>query len=226
MTVSAVNNTAAAPAASSAAPANPPPNAMSVTENRFLALLVAQMKNQDPLNPLDNAQVTSQMAQLSTVQGVNQTNAQLTQLLAEFQGLQALTLAGRSVLVPGSSLTLAAPSAGAAPEAKGGVQLGADATSVTVQVKDAAGKVVRTIDLGSRQAGVASFKWDGLDGNGKALAAGTYSFSVAATSNGQPVDAQALQAAKVEGVNRSAGGIQLDLGANGLVNYADILQVL
>jgi flagellar basal-body rod modification protein FlgD len=201
-------------------------NQLAETENRFLSLLVAQMKNQDPLNPLDNAQVTSQMAQLSTVQGVNQMNTQLTALLSEFQGLQAMTLAGRSVLVAGDAMTLAAPAAGATREARGGFELGGDASSVRVVVKNPAGVVVRTIDLGARPAGIASFRWDGLDDAGATLADGRYTFTVQATAGGQTVASQTLAAARVEGVNRSANGIRLDLGALGTVGFADVMQVL
>jgi flagellar basal-body rod modification protein FlgD len=225
MPLDAVNAVNAAGAAAPAAAA-PSPGTAEATQNRFLALLVAQMRNQDPLNPLDNAQVTSQMAALSTVQGVNQMNAQLTQLLSEFQGLQAMTLAGRSVLVPGSRLALAAPAAGSPPEARGGLQLAADASSVKVEVKDAAGAVVRTIDLGARTAGISSFRWDGLADGGSAAAPGTYTFTVTATAAGKAVASQALACVRVEGVNRSAAGIQLDLGSLGTVAFVDVLQVL
>ncbi|MBK8323324.1 MAG: flagellar hook assembly protein FlgD [Betaproteobacteria bacterium] len=222
MAISAVNSATAAAATSS----NASTNQVAATENRFLALLVAQMKNQDPLNPLDNAQVTSQMAQLSTVQGVNQMNSQLTQLLSEFQNLQAMTLSGRSVLVPGDKLVLGAPATGTGLEARGGLELAGDATSVKVQVKNAAGAVVRTLDLGARAAGVSSFKWDGLGDDGKALPAGNYAFAVTANAGTQAVASQPLAAAKVEGVNRNANGIQLDLGNLGTVSFGEVLQVL
>jgi len=88
----------------------------SATEERFLTLLVAQMKNQDPLNPLDNAQVTSQLAQLSTVSGIDKLNATLQTLAGSFaqaQSLQAAVLIGHDVLVEGNALALsgAPPSA-------------------------------------------------------------------------------------------------------------------
>jgi flagellar basal-body rod modification protein FlgD len=137
-----------------------------------------------------------------------------------------MTLAGRSVLVNGNAIDLAAAANGAAVDSRGGVSLAANADSVKVDIKNAAGAVVRTIDLGSRSAGMSSFHWDGLDDAGKPLAAGTYSFNVTATAAGQPVTSQALTAAHVEGVNRSASGIQLDLGSRGTVAYTDVQQVL
>src|SRR5512139_3712212 len=82
-------------------------NSTAETKDRFLSLLVAQMKNQDPLNPLDNAQVTSQMAQLSTVQGIEDMNSKLAALASSLgtnQMAQAANLIGRGVLVPGNSI--------------------------------------------------------------------------------------------------------------------------
>ena len=78
-------------------------------QDRFLKLLTAQLKNQDPLNPLDNAQMTSQLAQISTVDGITKLNATMQAMLnnsSDSQTLQAAALVGHAVLVPGSSLTL------------------------------------------------------------------------------------------------------------------------
>ena len=76
-------------------------------QDRFLKLLVTQMKNQDPLNPLDNAQVTTQLAQISTVNGIEKLNATIEAMASSFtsgQSLQAATMIGKDVLVPGSTL--------------------------------------------------------------------------------------------------------------------------
>jgi flagellar basal-body rod modification protein FlgD len=224
-TVSSTSTTAANPFAQIGTKAAAAP-ASSATEDRFLALLMAQMKNQDPLNPLDNAQVTSQMAQLSTVQGVNQMNTQLTQLLSEFQGLQAMSLAGRSVLIAGDSIDLPAAATGVVAEGRGGFELAADAAGVVVTVKDSTGAVVRTMDLGARTAGIGSFRWDGKDDAGRTLAPGRYTFAVAATAGGKAVASQTLAAARVEGVNRAADGIRIDLGALGTRSFGEIMQVL
>src|SRR5215204_242231 len=82
-------------------------------QDRFLKLLVTQMKNQDPLNPLDNAQVTTQLAQISTVNGIEKLNATIEAMASSFtsgQSLQAATMIGKDVLVPGSTLQLAGSS--------------------------------------------------------------------------------------------------------------------
>ena len=194
------------------------------TNDRFLKLLVAQMNNQDPLNPLDNAQVTSQMAQISTVTGINTMSDTVTQLLNQFaqmQSLQAAQLTGHNVLVAGNALTLDASG-----PVMGGVQLAAGADAVTVQVNDANGNVVRTLPIGSLAAGIATFKWDGSTDSGGQAAAGNYTFTITAKSSGQAVDATALVARRVDGVSQNGTTVQLILSGMGPVPYSDIKQIL
>ena len=193
------------------------------TEDRFLALLVAQMRNQDPLNPLDNSEVTSQMAQINTVSGIERLNATLKSLASGFadgQALQAAALIGRDVLVEGSGIALGTGGAVA------GFELGEAADKVVVEIRDASGRVVHRADLGAQKAGVHSFQWDGANDAGAALAAGSYSFSLSATRGSAPVDATALSAQRVFAVSRGADGTQLDLGAAGLRPYGAVKQIL
>ncbi len=192
--------------------------------DRFLKLLVAQMNNQDPLNPLDNAQVTSQMAQINTVSGVNNLNDTVKQLLTQFNSLasmQAASLTGRNVLVEGNTLSL-----GSSGTATAGVQLDLPADKVTVEIKDAAGTVVRKIDLGKEDAGVTKFEWDGKTTSGEAAPAGSYTFSVTAKAGSTNVSATALASRQVTGVNASSGVVQLVLAGGGSVAYTDIKQIL
>ena len=192
------------------------------TQNRFLSLLVAQMKNQDPLNPLDNAQVTSQMAQLSTVQGIETMNTNLKALAASLgsnQMSQAASLIGRSVLVPGNTV-----SPGQLQDVMG-FELARPAETVTVSIKDAAGAVVRKLDLGSRDAGVNAVAWDGLTDSGTAAPAGQYSFQVDAAQGGQAVNSTALKLGTVNSVSQNAQGVQLNLAGSTSVGYADIRQI-
>ena len=192
--------------------------------DRFLKLLVAQMNNQDPLNPLDNAQVTSQMAQINTVTGINGLNDTVTKLLDQFsrlESLQAAQLTGRSVLVDGSSLTL--PDSG---NAVGGVNLDLPADTVTVEIKDAAGQVVRELQLGKQDAGVTRFEWDGRTATGDTAPAGSYTFSVTAKTGATSVSATSLASRRVDGVRTVNGAVQLVLAGGGAVAYSDIKQIL
>jgi flagellar basal-body rod modification protein FlgD len=192
--------------------------------DRFLKLLVAQMNNQDPLNPLDNAQVTSQMAQINTVSGINNLNDTVTQLLTQFNTLasmQAAQLTGRSVLVEGN--TLALPASGTA---VGGVQLDQAADTVNVDIKDAAGNVVRTLQLGKQDAGVTRFDWDGRASSGDTAPAGNYTFSVTAKAGSTSVTATALAARQVSGVRTDNGTVELVFAGGGSAAYTDIKQIL
>lgn len=201
-------------------------NGTTATElnDRFLKLLVAQMNNQDPLNPLDNAEVTSQMAQINTVTGINGLNDTVVKLLDQFarlESMQAAQLTGRSVLVDGDTLTL--PEGG---PATGGVDLATAADKVTIEIKDSAGQVVRTLQLGKNEAGVSRFDWDGKSNDGVALPPGKYTFTAKASVGTSDVIAVPLALQKVEGVRQVNGAVQLVLKGGGTVPYADVRQIL
>lgn len=188
-------------------------SAVREMSDRFLKLLVTQLKNQDPMNPMENAELTSQLAQMSTVEGVNKLNDGLAALNAQFrasQVIQGASLVGRQVLAQGDLLDLSG--VGAA----GGVALGSAADSVKVRVLDAAGGVVRTLDLGSRPAGLARFAWDGLDANGVRLADGAYGFQVQATAAGRNVPGTTYALGSVMSV--ALNGDALDVEISGLGN--------
>ena len=219
----AANPTGAANAAN-AAGANGQTTADAAQEasDRFLTLLVTQLRNQDPLNPLDNAQVTTQLAQISTVSGINKLNdtvASLSASMAAGQYLQAIGLVGRDVVVAGTKLTLAD---GKAPYA---MAIAKDADAVTVTIKDAAGVVVRTIALGAQESGIRTFSWDGMNDAGVPMAAGDYSMSVTATAGGEVVATDPLTIAKVTGVAPTANGTVLMLGSLGTIALSEILQI-
>ena len=186
--------------------------------DRFMKLLVAQMKNQDPLNPMDNAQMTSQIAQINTVGGIEKLNRTVEGLLSAFQGLQtqaATQLPGKSVLIAGNKLALGEG------EATAGVELASRADEVNVDIVGTGGKVVRSIALGAREAGVHSFTWDGLEADCSAAPQRNYLLRTAALAAGKPVEAATLTSARVQAVTQGASGVQLDLGAAGLRAYGD-----
>jgi flagellar basal-body rod modification protein FlgD len=192
-------------------------------QDRFLKLLVTQMRNQDPLNPLDNAQVTSQLAQLSTVGGLERINTTLTSVinsLAQQQGIAAAGLAGSRVAIEGDRLAL---SGGAA---SGGFGLEQAVDTATISITDAAGKTVRTIQRGTSAAGIVPFEWDGKDDAGTKLPDGDYKFSVSATAAGKPVPTTAFTIATVQGVLPATDGFVLNLGAAGMVPFASVIQIL
>jgi flagellar basal-body rod modification protein FlgD len=193
-------------------------------QDRFMTLLIAQMKNQDPLNPLDNAQVTSQLAQLSTVTGIDKLNTTLESLITDMQQTQSLTassLIGRGVLVEGSRLTLSEG------KAVFGVEMLSPADSIKIAIKDAAGNTVRTIDAGSSEGGVIPMVWDGKNDAGAAAADGSYKIEVTATLGAAAAGATALMYGDVASVSSGTGGTTLNISNSvGQTALANIKQVL
>lgn len=189
------------------------------TQDRFLKLLVTQMKNQDPLNPMDNAEITSQMAQLSTVTGIEKLNSTLA-AFTKAQSFQAVNMIGHYVLAPGSNMTLSSSSA------LGGVDLGSAADSVKVKVYDSNGALVNTLDLGKQDAGVTAFSWDGSTSSGGTAPDGSYKFVVEASNGGDAVDATALAVGKVQSVVMDDLGAALSVDGLGQVALSDVKQVL
>ncbi|HUW50392.1 MAG TPA: flagellar hook assembly protein FlgD [Sulfuricella sp.] len=218
--MSAIQTTGSATStASSSAAAT---SATQSTEDRFLKLLVTQMKNQDPLNPLDNAQVTSQMAQLSTVTGIEKLNSTLQAMSSSFianQSLQAAGMIGRSVLAPGSTLSLANG------VATGGFALSQPVDQAVVSIKDAAGNVLNSVNMGAQKTGNIMFQWDGTTNSGTAAPNGTYTFEVSALQNNQKVAVDNLALGKVNSVSLNASGATLNTDALGSVDVANVKQI-
>jgi flagellar basal-body rod modification protein FlgD len=192
-------------------------------QDRFLTLLITQLKNQDPLSPLDNAQLTSQLAQISTVQGIEKLNATLATLSGSFdagQSLQAANLVGRQVIVAGNALELDASGA------NGAFSLSQAADRLTVTVTDAAGVVVHHVELGAQPAGMQVFAWDGMSDSGARAVDGRYQFSITAAANGKPVTADTLSVGRVDGITRASDGTTLNVGSLGTKTLADIKRIM
>ena len=185
------------------------------SEDRFLKLLVAQMKNQDPMNPLDNAQVTSQMAQINTVSGIeklNTTVAGLNGQLVQLQALQGATLVGRDVTVAGNRLAVA-DGVGV-----GGFELTSAADQVTVDIVNAAGRVAASLPLGAMSAGRHAFEWPAgsvVDGDG-------YRFRVTATQGSASVLGETLMRDRVDAVSHSGNNVNLELRHSGVAGYDSV----
>ena len=204
---------------------NPSRKAKSTTQDaqdRFMTLLVTQMRNQDPLNPLDNAQVTSQLAQLSTVNGIEKLNATMESLMASYQAsqtVQATNMIGRGVFVPGSDLALEDG------KALFGFELPEPADKVVVTISDATGKVVHSMDLGEMKAGVHPLAWDGKTDK-ETLEDGEYTFKVKATRGDEKVEAVNLSFGVVNSVTTNTQGVKLTLPGIGDFSMSDVKQIL
>jgi flagellar basal-body rod modification protein FlgD len=173
----------------SSAAAAPDPSAATAssssslaTEQTFLTLLVAQLANQDPLQPTQGTDFVTQLAQFAQVEQSENQTSQLQTMSSQLSGLsnnQSTVLVGQTVTIQGNTVTydgnVSTPSS---------VTLASAASSVTATISDSSGNVIRTMQLGAKAAGVVSVPWDGHEDSGANAPAGTYTVNVTATDSG------------------------------------------
>ncbi len=213
------------PSAAAGTPAAPRSPANELGQEQFFELMITQLKNQDPLKPMQNGEFLAQLAQFSTVKGIQNLQDSFTQFSAGMQSAQALqasSLVGRSVLLPGDSVALTEGGS-----ASGAVNLTNAASAVTIEVLDPSGQVVDRIELGAQPAGQVNFTWDGKTAGGSPAPAGAYSLRAQATSGGKDEAVATLIAAKVESVSLGGPqGLLLNLAGYGSVALTDIRQIM
>lgn len=201
-----------------------PLSATSATEiqDRFLKLLVTQLRNQDPLRPMDNAQITTQLSQISTVSGIdklNDTVAGLATAMVASQTMNSAAMIGRQVLAPGSTLTLADK------RAAGAIGLTEPADRVTLAIMGPAGDVVRRLELGPTPAGLQAFAWDGTAEGGRTAKDGSYTYRIEAVRNGKPLAASQYSVGTVTGVAVSGKDPTVIVNGGAEVRIADVKRV-
>ncbi|MDR2364285.1 MAG: flagellar hook assembly protein FlgD [Zoogloeaceae bacterium] len=197
-------------------------SAAAEMSDRFMTLFLAQLRNQDPLNPMENAEMTSQLAQMNMVSGLEQLNATMQTLLGSYDealSLQAANLIGKNVLVPGDQLALTEEGS------LFGIDLTTPADKVEISILDANGVEIARQSLGQLNAGSQAFYWDGTDQNGDVAAPGTYRFSVLASLAGESVGATALQAGTVSALIRGGNGFVIEVAGVGNVALDNVKQV-
>lgn len=173
-------------------------------QEEFLELMMQQLKNQDPMKPMDNGEFLGQMAQFSTVSGIEAMQSSLdnlSQTYAVGQTLQSAQLVGQEVLIESSDLVLAQEG-----PAGGRFELSASSSDVKLDIRDATGAQVRQIDLGEYPAGRHDFSWDGKTSDGTRLPPGTYTADIT-SSNGETYEAAIVMGARVVD--------SVEFGANG-----------
>jgi flagellar basal-body rod modification protein FlgD len=192
---------------------------MTEASDRFLKLLVTQMQNQDPLNPMDNAQVTSQMAQISTVTGIEKLNTSISSMTSQFtqmQALQGAALVGRDITIEGTRVDIADG------KGYGGFELAGTADTVKVEVLSPAGRVVDSMDLGSLKAGRHGFEWSSETSAAIADNTAGYTFRVTAKSGTAAVTSTPLVVDRVLAVSTEGGALTLTTQHSGDVAYTDV----
>lgn len=199
-------------------------NSAEDLQNQFLTMLVTQLQNQDPTNPMDNSQLTTQLAQINTLSGIEKLNTTLGSISGQIstsQNLQSTTLIGHGVMVDGSQILV-----GSGTTTPFGVELTTASTATTATIKDSTGATVRTIDLGALSSGVHTFSWDGTLTDGSTAPDGKYSVSIAASNGSTQLVAQPLNYAYVSGVSTTDDTSTLDLGTMGTATLDEVRQIL
>ncbi|WP_313773430.1 flagellar hook assembly protein FlgD [Enterobacter huaxiensis] len=201
-------------------------------QSSFLTLLVAQLKNQDPTNPMQNNELTTQLAQISTVSGIEKLNTTLGSVSGQIdnsQSLQAANLIGHGVMIPGTTVLAGSTTTGGSTTTSTtpfGVELQQAADKVTATITDSTGAVVRTIDIGELSAGVHTFTWDGSMTDGTTAPNGSYKVAISASNGSTQLVAQPLQFGLVQGVIKSSDGNKLDLGTSGTTTLDEVRQII
>ena len=201
------------------AAAKTPLSEANASQDRFLKLWVAQLNNQDPMNPMDNAQMTSQMAQINTVTGINQLNETVKSLGTQFNGMQVLqgaSLVGHDVLLSGNTLSVEGGTA------KGAIELPSNAQNVAVQIISPGGQLLETLNFGAVPAGRHDFEWDASN----YTSAGNPTFKVIATNGSQTVAATPFVRDTIVSVSNNGAGMSVQLKGRDPVAYEAIQSIM
>ncbi|QEM69881.1 flagellar hook assembly protein FlgD [Geobacter sp. FeAm09] len=196
---------------------------LGFTSDDFLKLFIAQLQNQDPLNPQDSSAFLSQLAQMSQVEQAYNTNTNLTSLLTaqnNTTSMNSVSFIGKTVKANGSSVALDGTSAATLQ-----YNLSGASASSTITITDASGNTVRTATVAAQSAGDNTYTWDGRDNSGAQLPAGAYTFSVSSTSSsGSALTATTYTTGTVDGVAFVNGTPTLTIGSVS-VALSDVINV-
>lgn len=194
----------------------------------FLKLMVAQMQNQNPMEPDGNGEFLGQMAQFSTVSGLQEMQKSLNTLtssLVSNQALEASSMVGRYVRVPSESNFLPA---GEGDRFFGAVELDRSTTNLNIEIVSSNGEVVKTIGKGQQAEGTINFAWDGKNAKGEMMPEGEYKMKITALFNGETTSLKPMVIASVESVTLGRNGEQMKLNVAGVGAYSmsDVKEIM
>ena len=191
-------------------------------QSNFLRMLTVQLQNQDPMNPMESAEMTSQLAQLNMVDGIGNMNKNLTSLIAQMQAADFMSQAGtvgKSALVEGSEMSYDGQSLMVMAS-----NFSAPVTNAVANIYDAAGQLVLKTEMGPQTSGIKHFYWDGIDSNGQQRAAGSYRIEVVGKDGEASKVAQTYVASPVVAVGRSGTDIRLTLADGREIASSGVVQ--
>lgn len=200
-------------------------SAEGLGQAEFFELMVAQMKNQDPLKPEANGDFLAQLAQFKTSDGIAEMQKSmdtLTSSMQSNQALQASALVGRSVMVPGNQSFLKENGS-----IDGYASLPSTAQNVTMDILNPAGVLVKRVPMGIQPGGDMKFSWDGMDQNNAAVPPGQYSVAITGNIGKQTMQFETHMAANVDSVvlGKNGQGMKLNVEGVGQMNLSDVKQI-
>ena len=191
----------------------------------FINLMVTQLRNQDPFEPLQSGEFIGQLAQFGTVSGISELQNSVSDLASSLisnQTLQATNLIGKNALVHSDNLSLKEGES-----IKGAIATNAPANNVTVSIFDAAGNLVQTLPLGVVNEGLKDFEWDGTDASGNQAPEGNYFLSVVGAQGEDNIALDTFAYKKIESISlgESTNSIRLNIENGGELKISEILKI-
>jgi len=190
----------------------------------FLKMLTVQLQNQDPMNPMDNAAMTSQLAALNQVDGINKLNTSVTALVAQMQSANFMNLSssvGKTALAEGSQIYYSGNAVGMA------AKLDAPADSLKAVIRDGNGQIVNQFDFGPTPAGMSDFIWDGGNDAGKQVASGVYTLElISKDAQGKTSSTKAYVGAMVASIGQEGSDMKVGLSDGRNILTTDIVKWL
>ncbi|MYL27384.1 MULTISPECIES: flagellar hook assembly protein FlgD [Halomonadaceae] len=197
--------------------------ASDMGRNEFLDLMMAQMQNQNPLDPQKNEDFVAQLAQFSSLEEMQSLNSSVEDAMGQFrstQALQASAMVGQQVQVEGNIANL-----GPEGEVKGAVEVPSATSNLRVNVYNPSGELVRQMDMGQQGSGTVDFSWDGENGDGDLMEPGDYRVQAEAQYDGETQELATRLNANVDSVNLENGGVTLNLAGRGSVPLDQVKQI-
>jgi len=179
----------------------------------------------NPFEPQENGEFLTQLAQFDTATGIDDLGksfGNFSDTMQSNSALQASTLVGKSVLVPGGTAYFQGSEG-----ISGSVNLDSSTTSLNIQVTDSSGQMIKTIPLGSQLAGNVNFGWDGTDEDGNLMPPGKYNFKASSQIGGENIAQNVSLGAKVDSVSigQFGQGLKLNLLGMGQIDFTAVSEI-
>ena len=192
----------------------------------FLTLMITQFQNQDPFEPMDNGEFLGQLAQFSTVSGIESLNTSFSGLASSMQdnqALQAASLVGHSILAITNIGHLSDSG-----QIKGALEIESSASNVQIDITDGSGALVQRLNLGQQPPGMVNFTWDGINASGTRADSGQYEITARVSRGTNTESAATVIEAEIQSVTlgQFGSGLSLNLEGGQQVPLGQVYQII